>query len=141
MTTILYKSRQPAIISDSVNNAGDLCIPIIKLQEYTGLELKPEGVCTTMETCIPLNKQQEKEIVLKDKNLFNIIAFSRMMSEPIVHDSKNDVWVIGERESDKQKIATTLYAPDFTLPDFKGVKHSLSSYLGKKIFLVSWASW
>jgi hypothetical protein len=136
MTTILYKSRQPAILSDF----SDLCIPINKLNEYTGLELKPEGVCTK-ETCIPLTKHQEKEIILHDKNLFNIIAFSRMMGEPIVHDLKHDVWVIGERESDQQKSGTTHSAPDFTLPDYKGVKYSLSSYLGKKIFLVSWASW
>ena len=78
MTTILYKSMQPAILSDSLNIDGDLCIPINKLSEYTGLELKSEGVCIE-ETCIPLNKNLEKEIILHDQNLFNIIAFSRMM--------------------------------------------------------------
>jgi hypothetical protein len=140
MTTIIYKSVRPAILSDSLNDNGDLWIPIDKLIEYTGLELKPEGVCTE-GTCIPLSKQQEKKFIQQDKNLFNISAFSRMMGEPIVHDSKDDVWVIGEGEPAHRKYRTSLIASDFTLPDYNGMKHSLSSFLGKKIFLVSWASW
>jgi len=35
----------------------------------------------------------------------------------------------------------TVFAPDFRLPDMNGIMHSLSSFLGKKVFLVSWASW
>lgn len=140
MTTILYKSRQPVILPDSLNMAGDLCIPLNKLSDYTGLELKPDGVCIE-ETCIPLTKSREKEIVLHDQNSFNIAAFSRMMGEPIVHDSKRDVWVIGDEGFDRHKSGSPLSAQNFTLPDINGVEHSLSSYLGKKIFLVSWASW
>jgi peroxiredoxin len=34
-----------------------------------------------------------------------------------------------------------LEAPDFTLPDIDGQLHSLSDFLGKKVFLVTWASW
>ncbi|QOR66902.1 hypothetical protein IM538_01615 [Cytobacillus suaedae] len=140
MTTMIYKTRHPVILSDSLKNDGNLCIPMNKLSEYTGLELKPDGICIE-DTCIPLTKLQEKEIILHEENLFNISAFSRMMGEPIVHDSEYDVYVIGDGGSNQQKNGTTLSAPDFTLPDFKGVKHTLSSYLGKKILLVSWASW
>ena len=32
-------------------------------------------------------------------------------------------------------------APDFTLPDLDGKLHSLSDYRGKKVVLMSWASW
>ena len=32
-------------------------------------------------------------------------------------------------------------APDFTLPDFDGVQHSLSQYRGKKVLIMTWASW
>jgi peroxiredoxin len=35
----------------------------------------------------------------------------------------------------------TLEAPDFTLPDIDGKQHSLSDYRGKKVLLLSWASW
>jgi peroxiredoxin len=36
---------------------------------------------------------------------------------------------------------TSLEAPDFALPDLDGKMHSLSDYRGKKVFVVSWASW
>jgi peroxiredoxin len=35
----------------------------------------------------------------------------------------------------------SLEAPDFTLPDLEGRPHALRDYRGKKVFLVSWASW
>ena len=36
---------------------------------------------------------------------------------------------------------TSLDAPDFSLPDLDGKMHSLSEHRGKKVLLVSWASW
>ncbi|TAJ31410.1 MAG: redoxin domain-containing protein, partial [Reyranella sp.] len=35
----------------------------------------------------------------------------------------------------------SLEAPDFTLPDLDGKTHSLAEQRGKKVLLVSWASW
>ena len=32
-------------------------------------------------------------------------------------------------------------APDFTLPDSTGRMHRLSDHRGKKVLLVTWASW
>ena len=32
-------------------------------------------------------------------------------------------------------------APDFTLPDAAGRLHRLSEHRGKKVLLVTWASW
>jgi peroxiredoxin len=34
-----------------------------------------------------------------------------------------------------------LTAPDFTLPDLAGKPHTLSHLRGKKVLLVTWASW
>jgi peroxiredoxin len=36
---------------------------------------------------------------------------------------------------------SSLQAPDFKLPDINGKPHSLSDFRGKKVFLVTWASW
>jgi peroxiredoxin len=35
----------------------------------------------------------------------------------------------------------SLEAPDFTLPDLDGKTYSLSQFRGKKVLLLSWASW
>ncbi|MBK7726907.1 MAG: redoxin domain-containing protein [Dehalococcoidia bacterium] len=32
-------------------------------------------------------------------------------------------------------------APDFRLTDYLGMEHQLTDYRGRKVFLVSWASW
>ena len=32
-------------------------------------------------------------------------------------------------------------APNFTLPDLNGRVHSLADFRGKKVLLVTWASW
>jgi peroxiredoxin len=36
---------------------------------------------------------------------------------------------------------SSLMAPDFRLPDAKAELHSLSDFRGKKVLLVTWASW
>ena len=36
---------------------------------------------------------------------------------------------------------TTLEAPDFRLPDMNGKLHALSDFRGKKVLLLTWASW
>jgi hypothetical protein len=128
MTTLLFKSNQPVILADSFIDKGELWVPIEKLTQLTGLELKPEGICFDA-------------FVQQDKRLFNITAFARLMGYPIVHNSHQDVWVIGEGAVSQGQIPSTLYAPDFTLPDLSGKTFSLSSFLGKKVLLVSWASW
>ena len=138
---MLYKSMGPASLRDSFNDENDLWIRIDNLMESAGLEVKSEGVCFD-DTCVPLPKlAEEDEFISKDNSLFNISAFSRLMGDPIVRDLKNDVWVIGEGGAGRRENRRSLTAPDFTLPDINGVNYSLSSYLGKKIMLVSWASW
>jgi len=36
---------------------------------------------------------------------------------------------------------SSLKAPDFTLPDMNGKARSLSDFRGKKVLLLTWASW
>jgi peroxiredoxin len=38
-------------------------------------------------------------------------------------------------------VLSALQAPDFTLPDMDGKMHSLSDFRGKKVLLITWASW
>ena len=51
------------------------------------------------------------------------------------------VWVLGTAAADRAAALRSLEAPDFTLPDRTGRLHSLSEHRGKKVLLVSWASW
>jgi hypothetical protein len=72
---------------------------------------------------------------------FNLSAFAKLVRQPVARDQTNGVWYFGKREDERGTYLTTLKAPNFTLPDIDGKMHSLSDYRGKKVLLVTWASW
>ena len=48
---------------------------------------------------------------------------------------------LGVSAAERAKALASLEAPDFTLPDLDGRRHSLSEHRGKKVLLVAYASW
>jgi len=50
------------------------------------------------------------------------------------------MWYFGLR-ADQRAGLSSLDAPNFTLPDMAGKMHSLADFRGKKVLLVTWASW
>ena len=68
------------------------------------------------------------------------MAFARQVQQPVAHDEALHTWYFGLRDDQRQGLAS-LNAPDFTLPDLAGQRHSLSDFRGKKVLLVTWASW
>jgi hypothetical protein len=118
--------------------AGGPWAPIAQLPELTGWELKPEGACLG-DVCVPLPRGRESEFV-RD-GWFSFGALAEHLSQPIAHDDQSEVWSIGESAGDRTAALESLEAPNFALPDHLGKEHQLLDYRGKKIFLVSWASW
>lgn len=136
MPTLLINNRVSEL-PDGGPAAGPWA-PVSGLHELTGWELKPEGACLG-ELCVPLPRGREGEFT-RD-GWFNIGALAEYLSQPIAHDGETGTWAIGEAAQDRANSLDSLAAPNFTLPDFRGVDHQLLDYRGKKIFLVSWASW
>ncbi len=138
--TIIYDDKASEL-SDVNQDAGQLWISTADLKQATQFELKPQGVCRN-ELCFPLPKSQEAQFVQKNggKTLFNLVAFARLVHQPIAHDEGLSTWYFGLR-SDQVESLTSLKAPDFRLPDMSGKMHSLSDFRGKKVLLVTWASW
>jgi hypothetical protein len=140
VVTIIYKNQTPVSVSDSAVYNGDLWIPVKQMKAKVGLELKPEGVCFE-ENCVPLPVKNRDFYLNESGCTFNLSAFSRLLGQPVIYDEKHHVWLLGEAGSVHRNRLQSLKAPDFTLPDLEGNLHSLSHFIGKKIFLVSWASW
>jgi hypothetical protein len=67
-------------------------------------------------------------------------AFAQLVHQPVAHDAALATWYFGLRSDQRQQLSS-LQAPDFTLPDLHGNKNRLSDFRGKKILLVTWASW
>jgi hypothetical protein len=73
--------------------------------------------------------------------LLNITEFARLIEQPFAHDAQNAVWYFGQPGWEWRTRLSSEHAPDFTLPDLGGKEHALSELLGKKVFLLFWASW
>lgn len=138
--TIIYDDRASEV--RSVNEeAGRLWITADDLKRATGFELKPQGICRD-ELCFPVPKSRRREFVLESagKIRFNLAAFANLVQQPIAHDESLSIWYFGLR-ADQRQVLSSLKAPDLTLPDMSGKLHSLSDFRGKKVLLVTWASW
>jgi hypothetical protein len=137
--TIVYDDITTAVSVSG--DAGQLWTTIADLKRATGFELKPQGVCRA-ELCFPLPKERQKEFVRKESGItwFNLTAFAQLVHQPVAHDQGLATWYFGLRSDQRQGLAS-LRAPDFSLPDMDGKMHSLSDFRGKKVFLVTWASW
>jgi hypothetical protein len=138
--TIIYDDRATEI-SASNEDAGQLWITTVDLKRATGFELKPQGVCRN-ELCFPVPKSRQQEFARRStgKTWFNVVAFALLVQQPVVHDETLATWYFGLR-SDQRQGLSSLEAPDFTLPDMNGKLHSLSESRGKKVLLLTWASW
>ncbi len=113
-------------------------MPAASLPEATGWELKPEGACRG-DVCVPIPGDRADDFLRGD--CFHFIALAAALGMPVVHDEAHDIWSIGEAPATRVSRLASLQAPDFTLPDLDGRPHSLTDYRGRKVFLVSWASW
>jgi hypothetical protein len=138
--TIVYDDVATEL-SSAREDAGQLWITTADLKRATRFEVKPQGVCRD-ELCFPLPKARQQEFVHKDADgsWFNITAFAALVHQSVAHDATLGTWYFGLRADQRQQL-TSLQAPDFTLPDLQGKPHRLSDFRGKKILLVTWASW
>ena len=137
--TILYGDRSSPGAS-AVIEGNNLWLSLADLHAATGWELKPQGACLN-DVCVPIPSGREAEFLRADGQQFNLAALARLQGQPVVHDDTHGVWFFGETASTRNNALASLQAPDFTLPDLDGHLHSLSQHRGKKILLVSWASW
>jgi hypothetical protein len=122
--------------------SADLWVTPADLTKATKFEIKPEGVCSG-RLCFPIPKDREDKFVKGHggASLFNFSEFARLLHLPAAYDAKSGVWFFGPRPEEQNGYLTSLVAPDFTLTDVDGKKHSLSDFRGKKVLVITWASW
>ena len=152
VTTLVSYAATPdraVVIYDGVpsdvmasRDAKNLWVTLKDLTRATRFVVKPQGICRD-ELCFPIPKGRNAEFIAKRDGLewFNLSEFARLVKQPTTHDDKNGVWYFGKREDERGAYLASLEAPNFTLPDMNGHTHSLSDFRGKKVLLITWASW
>jgi hypothetical protein len=130
-TTVLYGDRSVAL--DKIQpDPKDLWVRKSDLKKINDFEVKPQGACRE-DLCIPISKD-----LLKGE-YFNLSGFARKIGEVSVVDS--NVWSFGEIPVLRGSFTSSRIAPDFAVPDRKGKIVHLNDFRGKKVLVVTWASW
>lgn len=101
-------------------------------EAQTGWVLKPEGACKG-DRCVPLPALDSAAKTV------DIRLLSEALGMPIVEDSEHGLYAVGPDSGGP--LLTGAECPDITLPDLDGNQFSLSSFRGRKVVIVSWASW
>ncbi len=142
--TVIYDdvAKEVAAPPAALTTTDDLWITLADLKRATGFVLKPQGVCRE-ELCFPLPKARRTAFLTKrgQTEWFNLSEFARLLRQPVARDAENAVWYFGPRAEAQNNLVTSLGAPDFTLPDAQGKPRSLREFRGKKVLLLTWASW
>lgn len=145
--TIIFDGKPTALSSSldpqpSAGSSEDLWITLADLTRATGFVLKPQGVCRE-KLCFPIPSARKSEFLIKRGNIqwFNLTAFARLLHQPVAYDAALATWYFGPRPEVQNNYLASFQAPNFTLPDMDGKPHSLSDFRGKKVLIVTWASW
>ena len=140
-TTVIYDGKASTVPATATAAAEtDLWLSIPDLKRVSGFELKPQGACLG-ELCVPLPKNRRDAFVREKGKEFNLSELARTLHQPEVYDPEFSIHLFGPRPEIAGKYQETLLAPDFTLPDWKGQPRSLHDFRGKKVLLITWASW
>lgn len=139
--TVIY-DQVATEVGAAAEPGSDLWVTMQDLKRATRFVVKPRGVCRD-ELCFPLPKARKAEFIARREaaTRFNLSAFARLIKQPVAFDEKHQVWYFGPPAQAIHDRLASLEAIDFTLPDMSGKRHSLSDFRGKKVLLLTWASW
>ena len=136
--TVLFPDRAVAVTGEVTGDA--LWLAPAELAKTEGWELKADGLCRG-SLCVPVPPAAPWVRGGGADLRVDLIGLSRHMGQPLAASPEDAVWSIGEAAEDVADRLRALDAPDFTLPDLDGRMHTLSSFRGRKVFLLAWASW
>ena len=128
--TFEVEARKPGV--------EDLWLTPVDLERVSGFVLKPEGACLD-EICVPTD-----DALIEDDGSgrsFNLSLLARRLDQALVVDRDTRVFSFGPVPATRASFLRGARAPDFDLPDRSGEHVQLADFRGKKILLVTWASW
>jgi hypothetical protein len=117
-------------------DTGSIRVGAADVERAWGWTLRAEGLCRG-EVCVPV---RDRARLVRDDGIA-LEELARATGLPYAADADEGVAVLGESAAARGARLASLEAPDFTLPDLAGKLHSLSQHRGRKVLLVTWASW
>jgi len=120
----------------------DLWVVPEDLTRINDFVLKPEGACLD-DLCVPVRQDEDSALFVRreDRGWINVTELANRLRQPWVSDAVGRVWSFGLIPVTRSSFLESAVAPDFALPDRQGNLVRLSDFRGKKVMLLSWASW
>ena len=132
-TTVLYNDG--AVKLDKIRpDAKDLWVRAADLPRINEFEVKPQGACRA-DMCIPISKDLKQRRVVQPHRL------RAQAAARAVRRGCGRVELRRDSGDARQLSMNSRIAPDFAVPDRKGRVVHLSDFRGKKVLVVTWASW
>jgi peroxiredoxin len=133
--TVLYDDGATSVSDEGQSSdPAELWIRKSDLKRINKFEVKPQGACRD-DLCIPIPSDMSRG------GNFNLTAFAKKVGQTVVADADENVWSFGEIPLLRGGFLSSRVAPDFAVPDRRGRTVHLSDFKGKKVLLVTWASW
>jgi hypothetical protein len=139
--TVLYQDRVVAI-ARTLNDPNDLWVVPEDLPRINDFVLKPEGACLA-ELCIPVRQDRDSEMFVTraGQGWFNVTELAQKLQQAYTRDAEHAVWSFGNIPVARNAFLQSATAPDFALPNRDGKLVRLSDFRGKKVLVITWASW
>ena len=139
--TALYLER--TVVLDAVlEDPTDLWVTPADLTRINDFVLKPEGACLD-DLCVPIRQDEDSAIFVRreSQSWVNVTELADRLQQAWVADPERRVWSFGLVPPVRATFFEGAVAPDFSLPDREGNLVRLSDFRGKKVMLLTWASW
>lgn len=103
-----------------------------ELEQQTGWELKPEGLCKD-DRCVtfPAGASIDGGV--------DVRTVAARLGMPLVHDDTHHLWSLGPESG--RRILESADLPPIVLTDVDGRAFDLASLRGEKVLIAAWASW
>lgn len=139
--TILFND-EVIPVEQTLADPVDLWVTPEDMTRINGFELKPEGACLN-EICIPIKQDEDSRVFVRrlGQSWVNLSELARKLQQPFVSDAESSVWSFGAIPSVRKPFLESAIAPDFELEDRNGDLVRLSDLRGKKVVIMTWASW
>lgn len=137
----LFEERATPI-GERLADPTDLWVRPGDLTRINGFELKPEGACLD-ELCVPLDQSRDSALFLRrqGESWISVTGLANRLEQAWVADYERGVWSFASIPATRSAFVEAAMAPDFALPDREGRLVRLSDFRGKKVLLLTWASW
>ncbi len=139
--TALYPGRTVEL-AEVLADPNDLWTTPEDLTRINDFVLKPEGACLD-DLCVPVRQDEDSELFVRrqERGWFNVSGLARRLGQAYVHDPETETWSFAAVPVVLASTLESARAPDFELLDKDGVRRRLSDFRGRKVAIVTWASW